>query len=561
MNCLLYARVSTDKQAQKELSIPAQLEAMKEYAKRQSWKVVDYFVDEGESARTANRPELKKLLEYCKEKKNVDVVLVHKIDRLARNLVDYATIKAILKQKGIRLVSVNEPFEDNPIGNLLENIIASISEWYSANLGEEVKKGYATKLRRGEWPHKPPIGYRSVREEGKSVKHVADPLTSQLVRQAFELYSTGNYSLEELAGEMAERGLKTKYNHPYSPQRMQTILSSPFYIGRFEWHGVEYHGVHEPIIEKELYYRVQETLKRRTTDNGEKGKLQFLLRGVLYCGTCGQKLTGEIHPRGTYYRCLSVPHKVACKEPYIPVKLLDSELEAIYERLIPPKKLLELLKIEIHQIADRRKRIAEGELGVIKRQIDDLENKEMKLADEMLGGKMGRDVYERMQKKYTGERHAAEARLSQLEVDYNDPLDFLDKAIVVSSSLLYLHQRFKFDERKNLLKAVFERIIVKDKSIVDLKLNPPFSFLLGDEIKKLFDNIPSSAHNSKIFEQLIRFTLSEEYEEVHKSFTEILNYATEEGGIFLLKGFLKRSTLNQRVFEKLERFSDSLSLP
>lgn len=140
MNCLLYARVSTDKQAQKDLSIPAQIEAMKDYAKKNNWKVVGHFIDEGESARTANRPELKNLIQHCKENKGVNIILVHKIDRLARNLIDYATIKAILKQKGIKLVSVSEPFDDNPVGHLLENIIASISEWYSANLGEEIKK-------------------------------------------------------------------------------------------------------------------------------------------------------------------------------------------------------------------------------------------------------------------------------------------------------------------------------------------------------------------------------------------------------------------------------------
>ncbi len=122
MNCLLYARVSTDKQAQKELSIPAQIEAMKECARRNGWKVAAHFVDRGESARTANRPELKRLIQHCKENKGIDVVLVHKIDRLARNLIDFATIKAILKQKGIRLVSVSEPFDDNSIGHLLENI-------------------------------------------------------------------------------------------------------------------------------------------------------------------------------------------------------------------------------------------------------------------------------------------------------------------------------------------------------------------------------------------------------------------------------------------------------
>jgi site-specific DNA recombinase len=88
MNCLLYARVSTDKQAQKDLSIPAQIEAMRGYAKKNCWKVAGHFVDEGESARTAKRPELKRLIEQCKENKGIDAVIVHKIDRLARNLID-----------------------------------------------------------------------------------------------------------------------------------------------------------------------------------------------------------------------------------------------------------------------------------------------------------------------------------------------------------------------------------------------------------------------------------------------------------------------------------------
>ncbi len=87
MNGLLYARVSTDKQAQKDLSIPAQMAAMKEYSRRNNWNGVGHFVDEGDSAKTANRPELKRLIEHCKEKKDVGIVLVHKIDRLARNLI------------------------------------------------------------------------------------------------------------------------------------------------------------------------------------------------------------------------------------------------------------------------------------------------------------------------------------------------------------------------------------------------------------------------------------------------------------------------------------------
>jgi len=490
MKCLLYARVSTDKQAQKDLSIPAQIAAMKEYARRNGWKVIGHFIDEGESAKTANRPELKNLIQYCKENKNIDVVIVHKIDRLARNLIDYATIKAILKQKGIRLVSVSEPFDDNPIGHLLENIIASISEWYSANLGEEIKKANLAKLKRGEWPHKPPFGYKSVKGENGRVKHLPDPKSAPLVRQAYELFSTGNYSLKTLSQEMHVRGLKTRYGRIFSPESMKKLLTRRFYIGRLEWQGKEYKAKHNPIVPEELFYRVQEVLKKRSIDTGEKGKLEFLLRGIAYCRACGQKLTGEIHPRGTYYRCLPNLHKEKCNQPYTPVNLLDSQLEGLYERLQPPKKLLELLKVEMQEIAQRRKRIAEKEVKTLRKTIEDSENKEIKLLDEMLGGKISRDIYEKMEKKYAGQKKEAEARLSQLEVDYDDPLDFLDKCIVVASMLLYLHQRFNYEQRKNLLKAIFERIYVQNRAIVDVKLNPPFSFLMKDDIEKLFKDHP-----------------------------------------------------------------------
>jgi site-specific DNA recombinase len=511
MNCILYARVSTDKQAQKDLSIPAQIEAMREYAKRSGWKIIGTFIDEGESAKTANRPELKRLIKYCKENKQVNLVIVHKIDRLARNLVDYATIKAILKQKGIRLVSVSEPFDDNPVGQLLENIIASISEWYSANLGEEIKKSNLAKLKKGEWPHQAPWGYKSVKGEEKRVKHVPDEKTAPLVRQTFELFSTGNHSLKTLSEEMAERGLKTRYGRIISPENIKKLLTNRFYIGKLVWNGKEYKGKHEPIIKPELFYRVQEVLKNRSIDTGEKGKLRFLLRGIACCQVCGQRLTGEVHPRGSYYRCLPNLHKDKCREPYTPVALLDSQLEALYCRLQPPPKLLELLKLEMQGIAQRRKKIAAREVKGLQRTIADLEAKELKLLDEKLSGKVPQEVYEKLEGRYQEKRIAAEARLSQLEVDYDDPLDFLDKCILVASMLLYLHQKFDFEQRKNLSKAIFERIYVRDRAVVGVKLNPPFSFLLGDDIENLFKNPPSEDAKQDVFEQFMYFSLSERY--------------------------------------------------
>src|SRR5262249_8764949 len=141
MNCLIYARVSTEQQAERELSIPAQLKASREYAAKQNWTVVEEFVEPGVSARTASRPVLQAMLRRCKALPKVDVVLVHKIDRLARSVHDHALIRFQLKQQHIKLASVVENVDDSVSGQLVENIMASIAEFYSANLGEEVKKG------------------------------------------------------------------------------------------------------------------------------------------------------------------------------------------------------------------------------------------------------------------------------------------------------------------------------------------------------------------------------------------------------------------------------------
>jgi len=211
MNCLLYAHVSTDGQAQKELSIPAKIEAMTQYACRNGWKITGQFVDRGESAKTADRPELQRLIRHCQEDKSVDVVLVHKMDRLARNVFDRATIKLMLKRNKIRLISVSKPLDDNSIGQFMEYIIAGAAEYYSANLASEIRKGNMAKLQKGEWPTKPPVGYKSVPGENNRVAHVPDERMAPLVRQAFELFSTGNYSLQALSEDLFHRGLTTRH--------------------------------------------------------------------------------------------------------------------------------------------------------------------------------------------------------------------------------------------------------------------------------------------------------------------------------------------------------------
>src|SRR5579872_7106612 len=146
----LYARVSSERQAEKDLSIPAQLTALRNYAFKHGWEAVKEFVDEAESARSANRPAFQEMIAYTKQKPlPFGIILVWKLSRFARNREDSILYKALLRRRGVQVVSINEQIDESPTGRLLEGMIESIDEFYSANLGQDTRRGMKENAQRG----------------------------------------------------------------------------------------------------------------------------------------------------------------------------------------------------------------------------------------------------------------------------------------------------------------------------------------------------------------------------------------------------------------------------
>jgi DNA invertase Pin-like site-specific DNA recombinase len=166
---LNYLRVSSRRQVDKGfdedgLSLPAQREACARYANEHAITIAGEYIERGESARTADRPAFQAMLARIQQERDVQVVVVHKVDRFARNLEDHVTVRALLRRLGVELVSVVEPLDDSPQGRLTEGIHALMAEFYSANLAAEIRKGMTQKAKQGGWPHQAPLGYRNVRK-------------------------------------------------------------------------------------------------------------------------------------------------------------------------------------------------------------------------------------------------------------------------------------------------------------------------------------------------------------------------------------------------------------
>ena len=401
-NALAYARVSTKEQAEKGLSIPAQLKAIREYANSHGFRILEEYVDEGESARTSDRPEFLKMIKRCQKDKTIDAVIVHKIDRFSRNNIDFYAYKAILKKEGVRLLSVTENIDENPSGEFIENVLVAMAQFYSRNLAEEVLKGMKEKFERGEWPNKAPLGYKNVRDEKGHSEVVEGKNTSYLIKQMFRLYATGQYSLGSLSEEMAKRGLKTKNGKPLSAESVKHILQNKFYIGIMEMWGEQVKGKHKPIIDESLFNQVQNILAERKITQDKWQKRDFLLRGLVYCQNCKRRLTAEVHPRGEYYRCQSSLHNY-CKEPYIPVKLLEENVGRPYELMGPSPKLLKLLKAEIEEVFANFQAKSKNEIAQLKRRMAENEAKMDTLVDNLVTRTITPEVYRKYSQKYQNE--------------------------------------------------------------------------------------------------------------------------------------------------------------
>jgi DNA invertase Pin-like site-specific DNA recombinase len=477
MKCLLYARVSTEDQA--DLSIPAQLQAMREFAARHGWTVVGEFIEPGVSGRSVeHRQALQALLARCQVSPKVDIVLVHKIDRLARNVFDHVNIRVTLQQQHIRLASVVENIDDSISGQLLENIMASIAQFYSSNLGEEVKKGMKMLVQRGGWPHKPPRGYRLERSaDGRSSVVVDEPLAAG-IRAAFEQYAGGWTSMWQLSKDLAAKGILTVKGQILPLGTMYNMLKNPFYAGRVVWKGTEYQGRHQALVSRALFNRVQQVLRAHHTNPPERGRHQFLMRKVAVCAQCASRMTAEHHLRGSYYRCSrNTRSRKLCRARFSNVSRAHESLSQLYAQLRIPDSFRQRLRDGVEQLLSAK---ADKRTGLDRRlslQKAKLEEREVRLTEAFAEGVVSMEAYRRSTEGLRAKLQAIEAQRSKLRQDPRLVRETVLHALEGCSSLLDLEHDLDLARRQKLLRILFERIVLDQGAITSYRLRPPFDRL------------------------------------------------------------------------------------
>ncbi len=414
MRVVLYARVSSEKQAEKDLSITAQLKALRKYALEHAWEVYKEFVDEAESARSANRPAFKEMIAIGRQRRKLfDAILVWKLSRFARNREDSVIYKSLLRKYGIAVISINEQVDETPAGKLLEGMIEVIDEFYSINLAQDTIRGMKENAARGY--HNGgmiPIGYKGNQVmDGTNEKTRLEPdgVFAPIVQRIFQM-SVNGMGAKEIVKTLNSEALRTSRGKPWSKNNIYYILKNEVYTGTLVWNRqsksqgrtspkdpkevIRIESSHPALIDRATFEKVQEVLKARSPEiiHPRTINSDYLLSGFLYCGKCGSRMIGSAakSSRFFYYACHNYCKrgKDVCDAKLINKDRLEAFIiDRVKANILTEENLTELVKLtneEIGQAKDEYK----AKLAGIEGQLDDLRERLHKLYDALETGKL-----------------------------------------------------------------------------------------------------------------------------------------------------------------------------
>ena len=493
---VIYIRVSTKDQAERGgeaegFSLPAQREACRRKAEQLGVPVIEEFADAGESARSTARPDLQRMLRFL-QSHPVSHVIVHKVDRLARNRADDVQINLAIQQVGAVLVSCTENIDETPSGVLLHGIMSSIAEFYSKNLAAESRKGMLQKVKSGGTPGKAPFGYTNTRlrsPEGREVRTVeVDAERSEAVRWLYQAYATGEWTMSMLRDELDRQCITARATpkfpaRPLAISQIERILKNRYYLGEVCYENVWYPGRHDPIISAELWQRVQDVRLGRHQSGEKPRQHPHYLQGSLYCGQCGELLgvevvrnhQGRLYP---YFYCLGRQRqRNGCQLRATPIDLVEQKIIDHWQTIkLSPEDLAAVrsnVMTYLEDVLPQRNRDVERAA----RKIAELTGQRDKLLQAHYAGAVPLDQLKVEQDRIARQLSAAHQALDGSRIQRQQLEETLDRALQLLEHGGSQYAGAPGIIRRELNQAVFERFWLIDDEIASARFTTLFQRL------------------------------------------------------------------------------------
>lgn len=365
---VIYARYSSH--AQKEESIEQQVAACQEYAAANNLEVVNIYTDKAITGKTDKRPEFQKMIRHA-EKRQFQVVIAYKSNRIARNMLQALAYEDKLSKFGIRVVYVKEEFGDNAAGRFALRTMMNVNQFYSENMAEDIKRGLMDNamncmVTNGGLP----LGYKKS-EEGK---YELDEAEAEIVREIFSRVAFGE-PYADIAADLNARGIKTSRGNAWGKNSFHRLLANERYTGVYIYGDVRIEGGIPQIIDKELFYKVQEIVK---TKKGPQGRHQvngdYLLTGKLFCGKCkshmvGTSGTGKLGKVHYYYICQKKRTEKTCDKDTVRRNWIEQKVaDAIREYLLKDD-VIKWIADSVSEYSKKRKN--QSQIGILESQLSE----------------------------------------------------------------------------------------------------------------------------------------------------------------------------------------------
>jgi len=499
---VLYLRVSSKKQMDTAIdidpdgnSIATQREVATRKANNLAANVVQEFVEPGVSASTIEkRQAFQEMLTYLRENPDVRYVIVYARSRAFRNYIDAAITKRLLDKLNVKLVSAREDFGDGVYADMMEAVTDIFNDVQNKLSGEDIRIKLQHKAINGGTIGRARVGYLNTRTEveGRQINTVnLDPKRASLVLQAWELYATGEYSIDRLTATMADLGLTSKptarwpSGRPMSESQVHRMLRDPYYAGFVVYKGDIYPGRHEPIIGQDLFDRVQEVLNARSGRGTRDRILQHYLKGLLFCERChdngrtSRLIYTEARGRSKrygYFLCRARQEGL-CDLPHIAVARVEQAVIDHYTTF----QLGEDFAGQVHQRLDAALADAEGSAreahAALTRRLNEIDEKEARLIDLAADGTMPIDKIRAKLNQIKIDRARVEAGLTTTADQLSIGASVLRDALRLVANPHSLYRDGNSQVRRNLNDTFFVKLYIDDCEVANDELAPLFAEL------------------------------------------------------------------------------------
>ena len=521
----IYARVSSDKQ-DTDLSISAQVRALKDYALRNGYSIVREFIDEAESGRTASRPAFREMIALAKTKEPpFNTILVWKLNRFARSRADSITYKTLLRNKGIDVISINEPVDDSPTGRLLEGVIESIDEFYSENLGQDIRRGMRENASRGFFNgSRPPYGFRKVkardgnRDRKKLEPEPEDSMAVKTIRRIFDM-ATRDIGCKEIAKTLNREGFRTGRGQRWGRTTVYKVLSNEAYAGTLVWGNrhirntlhsnelpIRIENAWSAIVDSGTFELVQKKMasKRPRVIHPRTVPSFYLLSGLLFC-SCGSAMTGHSAKSKShfYYLCSKKfkQGKDACNARMLPKEKLEKLVIDQLSSMVLTDDNLEKLVMLVNEELQSTSSLLKDRLDVIDNELKDIGSRLSRLYDALETGKLTLD--ELAQRIRELKYHQDELSKTRIQVEAEmvaQGVEEVDISLVkrYAGDLSSLLNESDFTESKVFLRSFIKRIEVnKNEVTIHYKLPLPPMSEFEEKVSVLPIDTPGGAEGTR----------------------------------------------------------------